>query len=267
MTDVVLCDITDGVAMITLNRPAAMNALDLETVTGLRITVEAVAADDTVRAVVLTGSGRGFCAGQDLKEHVAMLESLPAGDVPGAFAKHVATHYAPIALALATMPKPVIAAVNGIAAGAGASLAFACDYRLASDVAGFNLAFAAIGLSADTGATWTLPRLVGRAKALELLLMPATVGAGEALSLGLVNRVVPAAALAAQAAALAGQLAGGPTVAYGAIKQAVAYSAVNSLADALAFEGEMMARTGGTEDHRGAAGAFVRKEQPTFHAH
>jgi 2-(1,2-epoxy-1,2-dihydrophenyl)acetyl-CoA isomerase len=178
----------------------------------------------------------------------------------------VAEHYTPVATALATMPKPVIAAVNGIAAGAGASLAFACDFRIVADTAGLNVAFSAIGLSADTGSTWTLPRLVGYAKALEMLMMPATIPAPAALELGLVNQVVPAAELPAAAAELAGRLAAGPTLAYGAIKRALAYSATHSLAESLAFEGEMMALTGATEDHRKAVAAFVAKERPTFNA-
>lgn len=266
MTDIVRCDVDAGIATITLNRPESMNALTLELIEDLRTTAESMAVDDAVRAVVLTGAGRAFSAGQDLKEHAAMLDATAVDAIPDVFAKQVATNYAPIARQLATMPKPVVAAVNGIAAGAGASLAFACDFRLASDAAGFNLAFSAIGLPADTGATWTLPRLVGRATAIKLLMLPSTVGAAEAMDLGLVHRVVPADALATEAAAMARRLADGATIAYGAIKRALAYSAAHSLDEALAFEGDMMALCGGTEDHRDAVAAFLRKEKPTFHA-
>jgi 2-(1,2-epoxy-1,2-dihydrophenyl)acetyl-CoA isomerase len=262
MTDVLHCEVADGVATVTLNRPDAMNSLNFDLKEALRDTLTSVAADREVRAVVLTGAGRAFCAGQDLKEHVSALENVPLEKIW----QTVAEHYTPVATALATMPKPVIAAVNGIAAGAGASLAFACDFRIAADTAGFNVAFSAIGLSADTGSTWTLPRLVGHAKALEMLMMPATIPAPAALELGLVSQVIPAAELPAAAAELARRLAAGPTLAYGAIKRALAYSATHSLAESLAFEGEMMALTGATEDHRRAVAAFVAKEQPTFNA-
>jgi 2-(1,2-epoxy-1,2-dihydrophenyl)acetyl-CoA isomerase len=262
MTDVLQYEISDGVATLTLNRPDAMNSLNLALKHALKDSLTAVAQDAAVRAVVLTGAGRAFCAGQDLKEHVEALDTGPVEEIW----QTVPQHYIPVATALATMPKPVIAAVNGVAAGAGASLAFACDLRIAADTAGFNLAFSAIGLSADTGTTWTLPRLVGHAKAMEMLLMPSTVPVAAALELGLVNQVVPAAELPAAAAELAGRLAAGPTIAYGAIKRALAYSATHSLAESLAFEGEMMALTGSTDDHRNAVAAFVAKQPPIFHA-
>ncbi len=162
------------------------------------------------------------------------------------------------------MAKPVIAAVNGVAAGAGASLAFACDLRLVADTAGFNLAFANVALSCDTGASYHLPILVGRAKALELLYFPRTVKADEALDLGLATRVVPADELAAEAASLAAQLAAGPTVALGSIRQSVAYSADHTFTEALEFESSMMQRSGATEDHQRAVAAFIAKEKPTF---
>jgi 2-(1,2-epoxy-1,2-dihydrophenyl)acetyl-CoA isomerase len=158
----------------------------------------------------------------------------------------------------------VIAAVNGVAAGAGASLAFLCDFRLVADTAGFNTAFTGIGLSCDTGASWTLPRLVGHDKALELLMMPRTVAAAEALELGMATRVVPADDLAGEVSALAGTLAQGPTLAYGAVRRSVGFGATHSLADTLAFEGEMMARTGSSTDHHNAVKSFVGKEKPTF---
>ncbi|WP_235737924.1 enoyl-CoA hydratase/isomerase family protein [Nocardioides alcanivorans] len=256
----VLLDIRDGVATITLNRPDAMNSLDLATKEGLLAAVTSAADDADVRCVVLTGTGRGFCVGQDLKEHVAL---LAAGDDDALFST-VAQHYNPIVTAIATMPKPVIAAVQGVAAGAGASLAFACDFRLLADTAGFNLAFAGIGLSCDTGASWTLPRLVGQAKALELLFLPRTIGAEEAQQLGLATRVVTADALTAEVSELATRLATGPTLAYGAIRRAVRHSAGVELVEALAFEDEMMTLTGATSDHREAVASFVAKERPAF---
>lgn len=257
----VLLDVDGGVATITLNRPDAMNSLDIATKNALLEAVTSVADDPEVRCVVLTGTGRGFCVGQDLKEHVELLAS---GSSDALFTT-VAEHYNPIVTAVATMPKPVIAAVQGVAAGAGASLAFACDFRLAAETGGFNLAFAGIGLSCDTGSSWSLPRLVGQAKALELLLLPRTLGAAEALELGLVNQVLPAAELDDAVAALATRLAAGPTVAYGAIRRSVRHAAGTDLARALAFEDEMMTLTGATEDHRAAVASFVAKEKPLFH--
>ena len=170
--DPVLLDVTDGVATVTLNRPDAMNSLDIATKQALLDAVRTVAADDAARCLVLTGSGRAFCVGQDLKEHIGLLQS---GDKDALF-NTVEKHYNPIVETIATMPKPVVAAVNGVAAGAGASLAFACDLRVLADTAGFNLAFAGVALSCDTGSSWTLQRLVGRAKALELLYFPRTAG-------------------------------------------------------------------------------------------
>ncbi len=259
--DPVLLSIRDGVATVTLNRPGAMNSLDVPTKVALRDTVQQVADDPTVRCVVLTGNGRAFCVGQDLKEHIGLLET-GRDDILGST---VAEHYNPTVLALATMPKPVIAAVNGVAAGAGASLAFACDFRLVADTAGFNLAFAGIALSCDTGSSWTLPRLVGRAKAIELLFQPRTIKAEESLALGLATRVVAADALADEAAAFAAQLAAGPTVALASIRSAVDFSATHGFAESLANESRLMDLTGATQDHKDAVAAFVAKERPVFH--
>jgi 2-(1,2-epoxy-1,2-dihydrophenyl)acetyl-CoA isomerase len=261
MSDSVVYDVSEGVATITLNRPEAMNALDTPTKVLLRDTVLAAAEDDAVRCVVLTGTGRAFCVGQDLKEHIGLLE---ANDMDALW-NTVPEHFAPIALALAEMPKPVIASLNGVAAGAGASMAFACDFRVAADTAGFNLAFTGIALSCDTGISWTLPRLVGHARATELLYFPRTIPAAEALTLGLATSVVPADELAAATAELAGRLANGPTVAYGSVRQSLGYSASHTLAEALEFEAGKMRQTGDTEDHRNAVASFVAKQKPTFH--
>ena len=257
---IVRYDVADGIATVRLNRPDAMNALDIATKEALKSAVRLAAEDDAVRCVVLTGTGRAFCVGQDLKEHIRLLEDNDTDQLWNTVPKH----YAPIARALAEMPKPVIAAVNGVAAGAGASIAFACDFRLLADTAGFNFAFAGVGLSCDTGVSWTLPRLVGRAKATELLYFPRTIPAAEALELGLATSVVPSADLATATAELAGRLAGGPTAAYGAIRLSIAHSATHSLAEALEFEAEMMRLTGDTDDHRNAVKSFVAKQPPTF---
>ncbi len=260
MSDSVAYDVTAGVATITLNRPEAMNSLDTPTKVALRDTVQAAAEDDAVRCVVLTGTGRAFCVGQDLKEHVGLLQS---GDMDALWST-VPDHYAPIALALAGMPKPVIASVNGVAAGAGASMAFACDFRVVAETAGFNFAFTGIALSCDTGVSWTLPRLIGQAKATELLYFPRTIPAAEALTLGLATSVVPAEELATATAELATRLANGPTVAYGSIRQSIAYSATHTLAEALEFEAGKMNLTGASEDHSNGIASFLAKEKPTF---
>jgi 2-(1,2-epoxy-1,2-dihydrophenyl)acetyl-CoA isomerase len=256
----VLLDLTDGVATITLNRPDAMNSLDIATKELLLETVTRVADDPAARCVVLTGTGRAFCTGQDLKEHIQLLHH---GGSDQLFTT-VDRHYNPIVTALAGMEKPVIAAVNGVAAGAGASLAFACDLRILADTAGFNLAFANVALSCDTGASYHLPLLVGRAKAMELLYFPRTVKAAEALELGLATTVVPADSFADEVASVAARLAAGPTVALGAMRRSVSYAAGVTFAEALELESAMMTRTGATADHAAAVAAFVAKEKPVF---
>jgi 2-(1,2-epoxy-1,2-dihydrophenyl)acetyl-CoA isomerase len=261
-TSTVRHETAHGVATITLARPEAMNGLDLATKEALLEAVSAAAEDDDVRCVVLTGSGRAFSVGQDLKEHLATLED-EAGGGAGPL-DTVRQHYNPVVTALVQMPKPVVAAVNGVAAGAGASLALACDLRVLADTAGFNFAFAGVGLSCDTGASWTLPRLVGRAKAMELLYFPRTIGAEESLDLGLATSVVPADLLAEEVGSLAATLAAGPTVAYGAIRAAVTFSESHTLVDSLEHEADLMALTGATADHRAAVRAFVAKERPRF---
>jgi 2-(1,2-epoxy-1,2-dihydrophenyl)acetyl-CoA isomerase len=256
--ETVLYDLTDGVAMITLNRPEAMNSLIVEMKVALHEALERAAADPDVRAVVLTGAGRAFCAGQDLREHG---DNLAAGrGLNGT----VRDHYNPLVRLIASMPKPVVAAVNGMAAGAGASLAYVCDLIIASEKATFLMAFSGIGLAPDSGASWTLQRLVGRAKAAELLLLGEPVRAPQALELGLVNRVVPAEQLAAEAATLGARLAAGPTVAYGAIKAALDHAAAHDLGSSLEYEAQLQDFCEKTADHHNATAAFLKKETPTF---
>lgn len=259
-SEAVLYVVEGGIATLKLNRPAAMNSLDTATKEALLGAIERAAADDAVRCVVVTGTGRAFCVGQDLREHVDNLASMPLEKVWAT----VDQHYSPIAHTIATMPKPVVAAVNGVAAGAGMALALACDWRVAADSATFTTAFTGVGLSCDTGSSWTLPRLVGQGKAMELLLWPRSVTAAEALEIGLVNWVCPADLLAHEVADIAARLAAGPTLAFAAVKEAVQYAATHSLADSLGFESQLMARTGGSADHRGAVQSFVAKEKPTF---
>lgn len=255
----VLLERDGAVATVRLNRPESMNSLDVATKELLLQVLAEVAADEDVRCVVLTGTGRGFCVGQDLKEHIELLS-----DADAELWRTVGEHYTPIVELLATMNKPVIAAINGMAAGAGAAFTFAADLRVMVAEGGFNLAFAAIALSCDSGSSWALPRLVGTAKAKELLLMPRTVHADEALELGLVTRVVTADELDQVVGELAAELAAGPTKAYGAIRRAVAFSAGHPLSESLAHEGDLMAETGASADHAAAVQAFVAKEKPTF---
>lgn len=253
-------DRADGVSTITLDRPAAMNSLDTATKVALLDAVRRAADDRSVRCVVLTGTGRAFCVGQDLREHAANLTTQTNDEVWST----VGDHYSPIVRALTSMDKPVIAAVNGVAAGAGMSIAMACDLRVASEAASFNTAFTAIGLSCDTGSSWTLQRLVGPTKAMELFLTPRSIDAETALQIGLVNSVVPADALEGEVGRLGRRLAAGATLAFAAVKRSLAFSATHPFDEALAFEAEMMAWTGGSQDHRNAVTSFLAKEKPTF---
>ena len=255
----VVVETAEGVAWVRLNRPDAMNSLNLAMKQALLAALREAADDPGVRCVVLTGTGRAFCVGQDLKEHV---QSLASAD--STLATTVTEHYNPIVTLLATMNKPVVAALGGVAAGAGLSFALACDVRIAVEGAGLNTSFAGIALSCDSGASWSLPRLVGPARAKELLMFPRTVPAEEALALGLVTRVVPAAELEATVRELATTLAQGPTLAYGSIRRAVAVSAGADLATSLAHEAELMELTGRSSDHRAAVDAFLAKEKPTY---
>lgn len=255
---VVRYELADGVATITMDRADALNALTVELKVELLEAVRRAGADDAVRAVLLTGAGRGFCVGQDLKEHV---EALEAGDTE---LSTVTDHYNPLVEAIATLPKPVVAAVHGPAAGAGASLAFACDIRIAADNASFLMAFAKVGLGPDSGASWTLPQLIGSGRAAAMLMLAEPVAAPQALELGLVSMVVPADDLLTTATGIAARLATGPTTAYAAIKETLAYGASHSLSESLEKEAEAQARCGQTEDHRNAVTAFIDKRPATF---
>jgi 2-(1,2-epoxy-1,2-dihydrophenyl)acetyl-CoA isomerase len=258
--DSLVIDRSDGVVTLTLNRPDSLNSLDVTLKEALRDTLATLDQDPACRAVLLTGAGRAFCVGQDLREHVATLER--GTDDPLATVRE---HYNPIATALGGLGKPVVAAVRGVAAGAGASLALLADFRIGGPGTSFLMAFANVGLAGDTGVTWTLPRLVGHAKATELLLLAEPVKAAEAARLGLLTRLVETDEEVLSAAqALAARLAAGPTVAYGAIKRALAVAETGTLADALAAELHAQWVAGATEDHRAATAAFVAKQRPAF---
>jgi 2-(1,2-epoxy-1,2-dihydrophenyl)acetyl-CoA isomerase len=258
MSDAVLYDLRDGVAYVTLNRPEAMNSADASVRTGLREAFERASSEASARAVVLTGSGRAFCVGQDLKE----LEPLYASGDPDL--SQIVPEFNAVIAALVACSKPTVAAVNGAAAGAGMSLALACDFRVASSAASFTAAFSKIGLIPDSGATWTLPRLVGHAKALELLYLSPTVRADEALALGLVTRVASAESFADEVHAFAASLAAGPTLAYGWTRRLLLAGSTGSLDDSLELENELQTAAGRTADHQAAVTAFLSKQPPVF---
>ncbi|MDH6628146.1 2-(1,2-epoxy-1,2-dihydrophenyl)acetyl-CoA isomerase [Streptomyces sp. LBL] len=264
MAGTVLYEVSDGLATITLNRPEAMNALNIATKVALRDAVRSAADDDTVRAVLLTAAGdRAFCVGQDLKEHIGLLAAdREAGT--GVTMSTVQEHFNPIVRALTEMPKPVVAGVNGVAAGAGFGFALAADYRVVADTAAFNTSFAGVALTADSGVSWTLPRVVGPGRAADLLLFPRSIKAQEAYELGIANRLVPTESLRGEAEKAARMLAAGPTVAYGAIKEALAFGLSHSLAETLEKEDELQTRAGSSADHAIAVQAFVNKEQPKY---
>ncbi|MBB5956184.1 2-(1,2-epoxy-1,2-dihydrophenyl)acetyl-CoA isomerase [Saccharothrix tamanrassetensis] len=252
-----LIDDADGVRTFTLNRPESFNSFTVALKERLLDAVHETAKDESVRAVVITGAGRAFCAGQDLKEHIGLLQ---AGDPTPL--KTVERHYNPLIKAVVGMPKPVIAAVNGTAAGAGAALAYACDLRVAASSSKFLMAFANVGLTADSGASWTLPRLIGHGRAMEMMLLAQPVGAEEALRIGMVTQVVPDGEALSTAQALAREFAAGPTTAYAKIKEAMAFS--GELAAALDVEARTQAEAGATADHREAVAAFVEKRPARF---
>ncbi|MFE3324878.1 enoyl-CoA hydratase/isomerase family protein [Streptomyces sp. NPDC059176] len=263
MADTVLYEVGDGLATITLNRPEAMNALNVEAKVALRDALHSAAADPAVRAVLLTATGRAFCVGQDLKEHVSLLMSDKESGTTHTMST-VRDHYNPIVEAITSMPKPVVAGVNGVAAGAGMGFALAADYRVVAESATFTTSFAGVALTADSGVSWTLPRLVGASRAADLLLFPRSISAQEAHDLGFVNRLVPADDLAAEALSVARALAEGPTLAYAAIKESLAYGAEHSLGETLRKEDELQTRAGASEDHAIAVRSFIAKEKPTY---
>ena len=254
-TDPIGVSIAGAVATVTMRTPALTTLAKQALLEALR----SVAGDDTVRAVVLTGSGRMFCAGQDLGEHAAALRA----DAGSALAT-VGEHYNLIVTALTSAPKPVLAAVNGTCAGAGLSLALACDVRIGADTAKFATAFTGIGLSFDSGMSATLARAVGTARASELIMLGEPFGAQQALSWGLLGRVVTAEALPAITAELGRRLASGPTPAYAAAKAAMARAWAAPMADVLAGELADQVRLGTTRDHRAATESFLAKQRPEF---
>ena len=256
MTEGLRVEVDGPVATLTLDRPAAMNALTVPVKVALREALESLAVDRSVRAVILTGAGRAFCAGQDLAER----EQPDAAPLE----VEVRERYNPIIRALRTMGQPVIAAVNGAAAGAGASLAFACDLRIAAEEARFILAFGRLGLVPDSGASWFLPRLVGPAKAAELALLGDPIDAAEALRLGLVSKVVPGDQLMIEARAVAERLAEGAPLALALTKTALDRAMTIDLDEALEGEAKLQGIAGASADHAEGLAAFREKRPPQF---
>jgi 2-(1,2-epoxy-1,2-dihydrophenyl)acetyl-CoA isomerase len=268
MSDTVLYEVDGNVAVMTLNRPESLNAMSGEMLETMFAIGEKAAADPNVRCLVITGAGRAFCAGGDVKGMAQpsigpRRESAPAS--PLVSRVEVLRQQEEISRLLYEMPKPTIAAVNGAAAGAGLSVALAADLRIASDQARLGTAFARVGFSGDFGGTWLLQRLIGPARAKELYFLAEMLDAQRALELGLVTKVVPAAQLMDETMALARRLAAGPTLAFGRMKENFAFGATSTLDAALTKEAENMIASGQTEDHRGAALAFVEKREPVFH--
>lgn len=249
---------TDGaVATIVLNRPERRNALTSAMLAELRSAFDAAADDKTVRAVVLTGAGVTFCSGQDL--------SIFTGKVKGEEVRDaIITYYEPLILRMASLEKPIIGAINGGAAGAGASLALACDLRIMAEDSYLLQAFSNIGLVPDAGSTWFMARLVGYSRALQLCIEAERIGAARCLELGLCNRVVPAAELQAAAQTWAAQLAQRPTLAVGWTKQALAAAATQTLQTSIRQEAELQARAIASKDHVEGVTAFLQKRAPVF---
>jgi 2-(1,2-epoxy-1,2-dihydrophenyl)acetyl-CoA isomerase len=244
-----------GVRTLTLDRPEALNALDRELKEVLLAALRGAARDAQVRAVVLTGAGRAFCAGQDLKERIEGSPSL---------AEELRERYIPLVLAMRRLEKPIIAAVNGVAAGAGMSLALACDLRVMAEGATLVAAFGRIGLVPDSGMSWFLPRLVGPARAAEILMLSEPIDAARAERIGLADRVVPAGAAVAEAQALAARLAAGAPLAQALTRRALAYAQEHDLEATLEFETQLQDAAGRSADHAEGLRAFAEKRPPRF---
>jgi 2-(1,2-epoxy-1,2-dihydrophenyl)acetyl-CoA isomerase len=259
-SEVLLAEQKGGVLIITLDRPATLNALNRALLLDLLRAFELAATDDSVRCVVLTGAGRGFCSGADLSDLGTQYE----GPEPPSLGAYVRELYSPLVLAIRRIEKPVIAALNGIAAGGGASLALACDLRIASDRASIAELFVRIGLLPDTGGTIILPLLVGLGKAAELAFSGARIGAAEAERIGLVNRVVPADDLVPATLAWAAELAALPTRAIGLTKRGFNAALLPHLEQHLELEAQLMDEAGRTADHREGVLAFREKREPKF---
>jgi 2-(1,2-epoxy-1,2-dihydrophenyl)acetyl-CoA isomerase len=248
--------VQDGVATLTFNRPDVLNAFNKQMTDEIQDALRQAEKSKEVRCLVVTGAGRAFSSGEDLKAHQA--------DGTRSLADSVRIRYNPIILKMRSLEKPIIASVNGVAAGAGCSLALAADLRIAADNARFIEVFTRVGLVPDSGSSFFLPWLVGIGKAAELCLLAEDVPADEALRIGLVNKVVPAADLASATAAWATKLAHGPTAAYGLTKRALNRALSGQLHEVLEYEMHGQETAGRTADHKEALAAFLEKRAPVF---
>jgi 2-(1,2-epoxy-1,2-dihydrophenyl)acetyl-CoA isomerase len=257
--ETILFGIDDGVARLTLNRPDRLNSFTAAMHGEVAEAMTIVENDPAIRALLLTGAGRGFCAGQDLADR-----AVAPGDAPVDLGDSVDRYWSPLIRRLATLPKPVVCAVNGVAAGAGANIALACDIVIAARSAKFIQSFANIGLIPDSGGTWILPRLVGQARALGLALTGEPLPAEKAEAWGLIWKCVDDDALEAEALALAAKFAAGPTRGLAATKSLIRESSLHSLDDELDRERDMMRELGFSDDYREGVAAFLAKRAPTF---
>jgi 2-(1,2-epoxy-1,2-dihydrophenyl)acetyl-CoA isomerase len=255
----ILLEIKDGVATLTLNRPDKLNSFTTEMHREVREAVRTVAADATVRCLLLTGAGRGFCAGQDLSDRAV----APGAERPD-LGESLDKFYNPLIQALRALEKPVVCAVNGVAAGAGANIAFAADIVLAARSASFVQAFCKIGLVPDSGGTWTLPRLVGMARATALAMLGDKVSAEQAEAWGMIWKCVDDTRLTETAEGLARHLASQPTRGLALIKRAIQASATNTLDQQLDLERDLQRLAGRTQDYREGVAAFIEKRAPRF---
>jgi len=261
--ETIALDCGAGVATLTLLRPERLNSFTVAMHAEVRAALEQVSADNAVRCLILTGAGRGFCAGQDLQDRAVAPGASPNQPLVDLGAS-IETYYRPLVLALRSLPMPTLAAVNGVAAGAGANIALACDLVLAARSANFIQSFARIGLIPDCGGTWQLPRLVGRARALGLALLGEKLSAEQAQQWGLIWQCGDDAQLMPTAHALAVQLAAGPTRAFVRIREAIDAGALLPLAASLELERDLQRELGFAHDYQEGVAAFMAKRAPRF---
>jgi 2-(1,2-epoxy-1,2-dihydrophenyl)acetyl-CoA isomerase len=259
MGETIEFEVAEGVATLTLNRPDKLNSFNTRMHEEVAEALGQAERDPAIRVVLITGAGRGFCAGQDLSDRKVVAE----GEAPDLGAS-IERYYNPLVRRLRGMEKPVVAAVNGVAAGAGANVALACDLVIAARSASFIQAFCKIGLVPDSGGTWFLPRLVGHARALGLALLGDKLPAEQAAEWGLIWKVVDDAQLMAEAGGLARQLAKAPTATLGLIKRAMNASTTNTLDAQLDMERDLQREAGGTGDYKEGVAAFLEKRAPNF---
>ena len=252
----------EGVATLTLNRPDKLNSLTGAMMLEMFSALGLAAQDKTVRAMVLTGSGRAFCAGQDLAD--PSMSPKPGSDVPADIGDVVDTFYSPLVRRLRTMPMPVVCAVNGVAAGAGANIALACDIVIAVQTASFIQPFCKLGLVPDAGGTWLLPQLVGRARAVGLALLGDKLSAAQAHEWGLIWKCVATDDFATEIKAIATTLAAGPTLGYVRTREAIDAAAISSLDAQLDLEASMQRELGNNQDYAEGVKAFIAKRPPVF---